>query len=74
MMVLALTEPGKMERRVGEKLRSYVLSEIEKRSMDEGDLAEVLGLFPVAARKLVERESWSLETGIRVAESLGLDL
>jgi len=65
---------GKVEMRVQRKLQDLVRSNIQKRQLSVADIARELNLLPSGAQALLERQVWSIETALRVAERLGLDV
>jgi predicted XRE-type DNA-binding protein len=65
---------GKVEMRVQRKLQDQVRNNIQKRKLSVQDIARELNLLPSGAQALLERQVWSIETTLRVAERLGLDV
>lgn len=53
-------------------LRDAIVQEIERRGLDTGALAEVLGMLPSGAHALLERDNWNLQTSMRVAHALNI--
>ena len=70
-MPSALAQVAKLEGVLEQELRSKLLSEIHRRELGVDELASALGIFPEAADSLMKRSSWTLETGVRVADALG---
>lgn len=69
-----LSLPGQVEMRVQKTLRELVKSEIDKRQLSVDDVAKTLDLLPSGAQALLERQVWSIETALRVAERLWVDM
>ena len=56
------------------QLRTAVLQKIKKSSWDNNSVAERLELLPSGVKMLLDRESWPVETAIRVAAALDIPL
>jgi predicted XRE-type DNA-binding protein len=73
----AMAEISKIRRQlsdyeVEEQIRLQIMQEIERRSLDIRQVADALGMLPSGASLLMERRSWPLELGVRIARELGL--
>ena len=73
-MSINLSEPAKNESFLQERLKKAVMDEINRQGLNNSQIAEKLGLLPSGAVLLLKRDFWSLETGLRVAEALNLEV
>ena len=73
-MVPSLVQAVEKERSLRDHIRREVQREISKRHLSRAKLAKSLNLLPSGAEALMEREKWSFETIVWVAESLQLEL
>jgi len=71
-MTTALCTLTELESPLESELRVKVLAEIERRAMSERDLADLLGIYPLAVRALVLEHEWDWPTAIRIANALGM--
>jgi plasmid maintenance system antidote protein VapI len=69
-----LSQPAAMELDVQRQLRTEVEKEINRRRLSKTKLAKKLDLLPSGAQALMEREVWSIETAIRVAQCLNIKM
>ena len=70
-MPTKLQEPGNEESLAAKKVKEIVLRHVRQEKLSTEEMASRLGLLPLGVEFLLGQE-WSLETGWRVAESLGL--
>jgi hypothetical protein len=56
------------------QLRNAVLNKIKKSSWDNRFIAERLELLPSGVQVLLDRDSWPVETAIRIATALDISL
>jgi hypothetical protein len=70
-MSLEQTEKGRSARSY---LREQICARIAKDNVTPDQLAERLGLLPVGAEVLLARDEWSLDTALRIAEAVGLEV
>lgn len=73
-MSLSLLQAGEKERSLRDLMRREVQREISKRQLSRTTLARRLNLLPSGAEALMERDKWSFETILWVAESLQMEL
>ena len=69
-----LGEQTKFEANLSKKLRGEALDIIMKNDWNAQKVAEILGLLPSGVDILIKKNTWPLETSIRVASALGLQL
>lgn len=63
-----------VERRLEDQLRAQLLSEIEKRHLETGQIARSLGMMVPSVELLLERRTWPLEVSLKVAKGLGMEV
>lgn len=73
-MAEGLSRPASVELNVQRKLRALIEEEIQKRHLNTKGLAKRLDLLPSGAQALMERKTWSIETTLRVAERLNIQM
>jgi hypothetical protein len=73
-MSVTSTEPTATELELSQALRDAVDVQIEAKRLNREDLADRLGVMPIAIDVLFARRRWPLPVGVRVASALGLDL
>lgn len=59
---------------VRKTVEKEVREEILRRNLTAEDLAKLLGIFTSGAIVLLRRDEWNIETALRVASSLDLDV
>lgn len=62
------------EDRFRRQLRDELVHHMQERDLDEGAIAEMVGLLPSGAQALMARRDWSLAMCLRVAESLDVEV
>ena len=72
--MLELYRPAEMEKRLSGKLQEAVRKKIEKKEWNEKILAQKLDLLPIGVKNLLERKEWSINTSMRVAAALKINL
>lgn len=65
-------KPTDLEKKLAAQIRSFVVTEIAKR--DQEEVAELFGLAPTGLESLLWEKKWSLNTGIRAIDLLGIDI
>jgi predicted transcriptional regulator len=73
-MSVVSAEPSESERNIAMSLRREIEKEVARRELDYDDVAELLGVMPVAVEALFSRQVWPLGVCVRVASALGLDV
>lgn len=63
-------------RSIENEIRSRIQSEAMRRMqlLSESDLVRTLDLLPIGVEVLKQRQTWSLDEAIRVAEQLGIEV
>ena len=69
-----LSAPSQQELFIIRALRRRVLEELKARKLGKADLARLLDMYPSGAGGLLLETHWSLETAVRVADALGIDV
>jgi hypothetical protein len=69
---LELRSSDTAEKRLSGNVRQAALDEIRARSLDEEQLASILGVSQTVVYLLWLKESWPLPVSVRVADALGL--
>jgi hypothetical protein len=73
-MSLSISEPSHREIEFQRELRDLAIERIERDSLTSEQLAERLGMLPIGVEMLLERPTWTVGVGLRVAEALDLDI
>jgi len=73
-MSQSLSEPAESERIVQQELHERIKDEIRRRGMTFEQLASELNILPVGARALMERSLWPIETALRIAQLLKINM
>jgi plasmid maintenance system antidote protein VapI len=71
--MVTLNKQCKKEKDICEALKKAVDRKILKEKWSERQVADKLGLLPTGAKALVRKESWTIETAIRVADALDVN-
>jgi transcriptional regulator with XRE-family HTH domain len=58
----------------GRLLRDELVAVIKERGLSTEEVADLTGLFPSGVEALMRREAWPLQSALRVANGLRLDL
>lgn len=66
------TEVVSAEHDLEDQLREQVLREIRRRRLAPDEIAESLGMMVPSVELLLGRQTWPLETSLRVARGLGM--
>lgn len=63
-------------RSIEKELRSRIQTEAMRRMqlLSDSDLVRTLDLLPIGVEVLKQRQTWSLDEAIRVAEQLGIEV
>ena len=69
-----LSTPSQQELLLSRMVHKRVLEELKQRNVDKDKLADLLDLYPSGAGALLAETTWSLETAIRVADALNIDI
>ncbi len=59
---------------ISDSLRSAAVVAYQKGSHNDRDLAESLGVFPTAVKRMISEPEWPIERSIRFLEALGRDV
>ncbi len=62
------------QRAFTEQLREVLLAEAERRRWDPERLAHEAGFLPAGMKTLIERKRWDLDSALRVADALGVEV
>lgn len=62
------------QRAFTEQLREVLLAEAERRRWDPERLAQEAGFLPAGMKTLIERKRWDLDSALRVADALGVEV
>jgi hypothetical protein len=57
-----------------ESLQKEIRAELARCRVTKEQLAQKLGLLPIGAEVLLARSDWSIETALKVAEAVGLEV
>jgi ribosome-binding protein aMBF1 (putative translation factor) len=69
-----LEVPSEKEAVMAAELREAVLEEIKNQGWSSEDVAERLKMFPVGVEFLLSEKYWPVETAIRIAAALGINI
>jgi plasmid maintenance system antidote protein VapI len=69
-----MQEKSTLERDASKLVRDAALKEIARRSLTVDEIAELLNIMPTGASVLLKRADWALDTALRIAEALDVDV
>jgi hypothetical protein len=71
---MSINESTGQINQIAAALKDTIMEEIKRLDLDNVQLADRLGLLPSGVELLINRDYWSIETGLRIAEALNLGI